>query len=49
MFKWEPLAQARTWKLSWSLFEVVRDELIGVMLQQLTTATVQPPTRKQRH
>jgi hypothetical protein len=46
MFKWEPLAQARTWKLSWSLFEVVRDELIGVTSQQLITATGdEPPSR----
>jgi hypothetical protein len=36
---WAPLAQPRTWTLSWTLFEVVRDQLISVATKQLTTAT----------
>jgi hypothetical protein len=46
IFKWVPLAQARTWRLSWTLFEVVRDELVSVTSQQLITATGdEPPVR----
>ena len=46
IFKWVPLAQARTWRLSWELLEVVRDELVSVTSQQLITATGdEPPAR----
>jgi hypothetical protein len=40
---WAPLAQPRTWALSWTLFEVVRDQLISVATKQLTTATGDEP------
>jgi hypothetical protein len=44
-FRWTPLAQPRTWTLMWTLFEVVRDELISISTQQLTTAAgEEPPT-----
>ena len=46
MFKWMPLAQARTWSLKWELTEVVRDALVSVTSQQLVTATgEEPPAR----
>ena len=46
IFKWVPLAEARTWSLRWELLEVVRDELVGVASQALTTATGdEPPAR----
>jgi hypothetical protein len=46
IFKWEPLAQARTWRLSWTLAEVVRDQLISITSEQLITATGdEPPAR----
>jgi hypothetical protein len=46
MFKWLPLAQARTWSLRWELIEVVRDALVPVTSQQLITATGdEPPVR----
>jgi hypothetical protein len=41
--RWTPLAQARTWTLTWTLFEVVRDQLISVSTQQLTTAAGEEP------
>jgi hypothetical protein len=40
---WAPLAQPRSWTLSWTLFEVVRDQLISVATKQLTTATGDEP------
>jgi hypothetical protein len=40
---WAPLSQPHTWSLSWTLFEVVRDQLISVATKQLTTATGDEP------
>ena len=41
--RWTPLAQPRTWTLTWTLFEVIRDELISVTTQPLTKAEGEEP------
>jgi hypothetical protein len=42
---WMPTTNLQTWALHWRLFEVVRDELVQIADEQLTTASgSEPPT-----
>jgi hypothetical protein len=43
MFTWTPNNERQVWSLSWTLFEVVRDDLIAVTSQQLVTIPGQQP------
>ncbi len=49
MFVWRPSADWRSWSLEWHLFEIVRDEVIGVAVRSEPVVTIQaaePPSAR---